>query len=399
MRRVAIIISGCFTLIFSPLWLLAQSEPAPTPDTGGVPEANPGPAAAAPDPAVPPEPAPVPLRSVVYEVQDRDAIQDYKAFGRPVRRMVDELVTILTGAYSPGQAWASLVKPNDVVGLKVSANGAPLFSTRPEVVQAIVAGLEEAGVPPHNIIVWDRDPDLLAEAGFFNRAGGYRVEWSEMNYDPQAMLTSAVVGRLIFGDLLFVGRRAPNFKAEVEADPRARQPHRSPDNLSNQSFISKVLTRDVTKVINLPVLSDHIFCGLAGAMYNMTVQNVDNWRRLADEQERGNPAIPEMYADPRISGKVVLTVMDGLVALYAGGPTGDPNYAVHFGTLYASKDPVAIDAIALKQLDHWRLEAKLDPASKDAKYVETASEYQLGNSDLGKIELRQLPLQLRTDER
>ncbi len=397
MRRVAII-SVCSILICSPFWLLAQSGPAPTPKIDGLPETSPAPASAA-TPAIPPAPTSVSLRSVVYEVQEREAIQDFKAFSRPVRRMVDELVTTLTGAYSPAQAWALLVKPNDVVGLKVSANGAPLFSTRPEVVQAIVSGLEEAGVPPHNIVVWDRDRELLAAAGFFNKAGGYRVEWSESNYDPQAVLTSAVAGRLIFGDLLFVGKRAPNFKAEMEADPTAKRPPRNPDNLSNQSFISKVLTRSVTKVINVPVLSDHIFCGLAGAMYNMTVQNVDNWRRLVDEQERGNPAIPEMYADPRISGKVVLTIMDGLVALYAGGPSGDPNYAVHFGTLYASKDPVAIDAIAVKQLDHWRLQAKLEPASKDAKYVETGFDYQIGNADLGKIELRQLPLQLRTDER
>jgi uncharacterized protein (DUF362 family) len=304
--------------------------------------------------------------------------------------MVDELITSLTGTFSPGQAWAALVKPTDIVGIKVATNGAPLFSTRPEVVQAIVAGLEAAGVPARNIIVWDREAELLKDAGFQTRPGGYRVEWSEGSYDPQAILTSAVAGRLIFGDLFFVGKRPPNFKAELEADPKDKR-RTSPDNLSNQSHISRVLTHGVTKVINVPVLADHMFCGLAGAMYNMTVQNVDNWRRLVDEQVKGNPAIPEMYADPQISGKVIVTIMDGLVALYAGGPMGDPNYAVHFGAIYASKDPVAIDALALKQIDRWRVAAKLDPASKDAKYVATGADYQLGNADLSKIEVRELP--------
>jgi uncharacterized protein (DUF362 family) len=367
----------------------SQSSQDPVPLENGGPESQSAPAA--------PVPTPLPERSLVVEVQDRDAIRDYKAFAHPVRRMVDELITSVTNTASPGQAWSSLVKPSDVVGLKVSTSGAPLFSTHPEVVQAIVSGLEEAGVPARNIIVFDRNPDLLREAGFTSRTGAYRVDWSERNYDPQSYVTSAVAGRLIFGDLMFVGKPIPDFKAEISADPKAKK-KRVPDNLSNVSYISRVLTREVTKVINLPIMADHMNCGLAGALYNMTVPNVDNWRRLVDEQTRGEP-IPEMYADPLISGKVVMTIMDGLVALYAGGPVGDPNYAVHFGTLYASKDPVAIDALALRQIDRWRLEAKLNPASKDAKYVETSAEYQIGNASPNKIELRQLPLQLRTEQR
>lgn len=160
-----------------------------------------------------------------------------------------------------------------------------------------------------------------------------------------------------------------------------------PANISNESHVSKVLTKVVTKVINVPVLADNIYCGLSGAMFNMTVQNVDNWRRLVQPPDEGE-SIPEMYSDPRISQKIVLTIMDGLVALYAGAPFGDANYAIHFGTIYASKDPVAIDAIASKQLDKWRVDAKMDPVSKTAKYVETAASMELGNAELSRIEIR-----------
>ena len=139
--------------------------------------------------------------------------------------------------------------------------------------------------------------------------------------------------------------------------------------------------------IDVPVLADNIYCGLSGAMFNMTVQNVDNWRRLVQPPDEGE-SIPEMYSDARISQKIVLTIMDGLVALYAGAPFGDANYAIHFGTIYASKDPVAIDAVALKLLDKWRVDAKMDPVSKTAKYVETAASMQLGNAELSRIEIR-----------
>ena len=52
--------------------------------------------------------------------------------------------------------------------------------------------------------------------------------------------------------------------------------------------------------------------------------------------------------------KVVLNLMDGLIAQYGGGPEWQPNYSWTHATLYASKDPVAIDATALRLLEKWR---------------------------------------------
>jgi uncharacterized protein (DUF362 family) len=348
-----------------------------------------------PQDAVAPEeaaaPAPVAARSVVYRVESTQAITDYEANPGTVRRMVDDLVMAVTGEQTVSSAWGSLVKPSDIVGIKVCANGAPLFSTHPAVINAIVAGLIEAGVSPRNIVVWDREQSLLKLAGFRSRPDGYRLMWSEGNYDPKAVITSPISGKLIFGDLLFVSKppdtlgEAPTPVPKEQEKDRKRP--RNLDNLSDESHLSNVLTHAVTKVINVPVLSDHLFCGLSGALFNMTIQNLDNWRRLVQEPVNGDPSIPEAYADPRVSDKVVLHVMDGLIALYAGAPIGDANYAIHYGTLYASKDPVALDAIALKKIDQWRIEAQMTPASKTAKYLQTAFTYGLGNADLNKIEV------------
>jgi len=333
-----------------------------------------------------PNPTPLPARSVVVRAESPDAIYDYKANSSVVNRLVDGAIASVTGEGNAGAAWSSLVKPSDVVGIKVCANGAPLFSTRPEVVQAIVDGLRQAGVPWENIVVFDRDEGLLKRAGFRSRPGNYRVLWSAGNYDPQVAISSPMAGQLIYGDLDFIGKNLPNLKEELQIDDHKKRLL----NISNESHVSKVLTKVVTKVVNVPVLSDNVYCGLSGALFNMTVQNVDNWRRLVQPPDCGDPAIPEMYSDPRISEKVVITIMDGLVALYAGAPFGDANYAVQFGTIYASKDPVAIDAIASKRLDKWRIDASMDPVSKTAKYVETATALELGNSDLSKIEVRDI---------
>ncbi len=368
-------------LLSSPIWCSGEA-----PQPSEAPEPSP---VAAEEPAAP-QPTPVPARSYVYRIENPDAIADYETNSGVVRRMVDDLVMVATGEPTVSAAWGSLVKPSDVVGIKVCTNGAPLFSSHPAVVNAIVAGLADAGVPPQNIVVWDREERLLKVAGFHSRNAGYRLMWSEGNYDPKAVITSPISGKLIYGDLLFMAKAPDLLRGgelrEAPVEKEKKRP-RSIDNLSDESHLSSILTRVVTKVINVPVLSDNLYCGLSGALFNMTIQNLDNWRRLIQDPINGDPSIPEAYADPRIGDKVVFQIMDGLIALYAGAPIGDANYAVHYGTLYASKDPVAMDAVALRRIDEWRLGAQMDPASKTAKYLQTAFSYSLGNADLSKIEV------------
>jgi uncharacterized protein (DUF362 family) len=373
---VTLLICG---LLSSPIWSAGQAA-QPVDTSSGQPVPSEEPVA---------QPAPVPSRSYVYRVESPNAIADYETNSAVVRRMVDDLVMAATGEQTVAGAWGSLVKPSDVVGIKVCTNGAPLFSSHPAVVNAIVAGLAEAGVPRQNIVVWDRDEHLLKVAGYQTRSAGYRLMWSEGNYDPKAVITSPISGKLIYGDLLFMAKTPDTLGGGVrgEEDEKAKRKPRGQENLSDESHLSTVLTRVVTKVINVPVLSDNIYCGLSGALFNMTIQNLDNWRRLVQEPISGDPSIPEAYADPRVGDKVVFQIMDGLIALYAGAPMGDANYAVHYGTLLASKDPVAMDAVALQRIDEWRARAQMEPASKTAKYIQTAFSYGLGNADLSKIEV------------
>src|SRR5438874_7906933 len=101
-------------------------------------------------------PQPVPTPSVVYAAHDPDSIRDYKTNSRVVREMVNRLVLVATGQSDVAKAWASLVSPNDKIGIKISAAGGELFTTHHDVVNAIVDGLVAAGYPRNTIIVWDR---------------------------------------------------------------------------------------------------------------------------------------------------------------------------------------------------------------------------------------------------
>jgi len=135
---VTLLICG---IVANPIWLRGQStQPSP------VSNALPGPSQEVVSPQ--PTTAPVSARSFVYRAENSQAIADYEPNPGVVRRMVNDLVMAVTGQQTVSAAWESLVKPSDIVGIKVCANGAPLFGSHPAVVNAIVAGLMDAGIPP-----------------------------------------------------------------------------------------------------------------------------------------------------------------------------------------------------------------------------------------------------------
>jgi uncharacterized protein (DUF362 family) len=323
-----------------------------------------------------PQPAPTP--SIVYTVHNPASIKDYKTNSRVVHEMVNRLVLAATGQSDVTKAWASLVSPSDRIGIKISAAGGELFTTHHAVVNAIVDGLVAAGHSRSSIIVWDRSLGGIKEAGYRAGIDGYQLEaiMPRDGYDAKAVLTAPLTGQLIWGDLDYLGD--------------ARKMLSNIENTSNVSHFSKILSSEVSKIINVPVMSISETNGIAGCIYNMTIPNVDNWRRFAQGSRFGEDSLAEIYANPLIAKKVVFNLMDGLIAQYAGGPQSQPNYAMHHATLYASRDPVALDTIALKRLEEWRARASLPKIGRLAAYVDFATQLRLGNSAPNRIEVRNI---------
>jgi hypothetical protein len=310
--------------------------------------------------------------STVFFAQDDQALDGFEENTSRTRPMVDALVLAVTGKSDLASAWRSLVSPKDRVGIKVTAAGGRYFSSHRGVVAALVAGMEQAGIPRSQIVIWDRNSDELETADFLPKREGYNVRAIDppAGFDREATIAAPVLGKLIWGDLLFVEKqRRPLGKAKEESDQ-----------LSSTSHLARIVSRDVTKIINVPVLSDERGCGVAGALYNVTVPNVDNWRRFTHTDGPIATSPAELYADERIGPRVVLHVLDGLLAQYAGGPAFNPNYAFAHQTLYASKDPVALDATALRKIDEWRKLAKLPPLAKRGAWLDDAAAMGLGNA-------------------
>jgi uncharacterized protein (DUF362 family) len=323
-----------------------------------------------------PQPAPTP--SVVYAVHDPDSIRDYKTNPRIVREMVNRLILAATGQSDVAKAWASLISPTDRIGIKISAAGGELFTTHHDIVNAIVDGLVAARHPRSSIVVWDRSLGGIKDAGYRPAIDGYqlRAVTPHDGYDSNAVIYGPLIGKLVWGDF--------DYRGDIRKMPILSDT----ENTSDVSHFSNIVSTEVTKIINVPVMSISETNGIAGCIYNMTLPNIDNWRRFAQGSRFGVESLAEIYANPLIAKKVVFNLMDGLIAQYAGGPQSQPNYAIHFATLYASKDPVALDAVALKRLEQWRAQANLRAIGPLAAYVAIASQLGVGNAMPNRIEIR-----------
>ena len=295
-----------------------------------------------------------------------------------VSRMVESLVCAVTGTSSASDAWRSLIKPGEKVGIKVSSQPGSVGGTHPAVAQAVVEGLIAAGIKSGDIIVWDRRREDLVAAGY-DRIPGLNLRWIEKGagYDPRVMVTASATGRLVFGDLGF--KESQNSLSDI-LGPTAQ--------LSQDSHVPIILSRDVDKVINIPSLCDSYFTGINGALAGMTLGTLDNWRRFGRGEGYGDSALADVYGSEWIGKKVALTIMDAMVLQYAGGPYPSPVNCVTYSALFASKDPVAIDATGLRLLDEQRSVSRMPKASLDGGHVAEAESRGLGNADEKMIQLK-----------
>ncbi len=318
-------------------------------------------------------------RATVWAAHDDSAMDRFTEVPAVTRRMVNALVLAAAGETDLARAWRKFVEPKDRIGIKVNAGAGARFSTRVGVVRAIIEGLEQAGVKSSNVFVWDRESDELRAAGFDPRRLGCKVRGIDppKGWDRTVPFAAPALGRLIWGDALFVEKNTKGL-GRTTTDS---------DQLSSTSHFATIVTKDVTKIINVATFADDAGCGVGGVFYNLCVKNVDNWRRFVAVDQSAAEAIPELYASEHIAPKVVLHFLDGLLAQYAGAPEANLNYTYDHATLYASRDPVALDSFAVRKIDEWRKLVKLPPVAPLAEWLRIAEQMGLGEAAEERLKL------------
>jgi uncharacterized protein (DUF362 family) len=297
----------------------------------------------------------------------------------PIPEMIRQGMMRLTGAPDWQSAWKVFFQPGDVVGIKLNPVGRPYVISSPEVFQEIVAGLQAAGVKARDIVAYDR----------------YRLEFLDAGFDkwlpPGVRWTHA----------------AEKWEA-VQQDMQGYDPDHFiemaltlPGSENRRSYAARFITKDVNKLINLPVLKDHQSAGVTLALKNLSHGLVNNVNRTHSTSSLNacGMFIPTVVSMPVIRNKAVLHILDGIQAQYHGGPGGKKQFVWNHGKIYFATDPVALDRIGWKEIDRKRVAMGMKTIASDypdsfstfvrrqPEHIEIAGALGLGEWDDKRIQL------------
>lgn len=315
------------------------------------------------------------VQQVTHEGALVDGVPDTGILGT----MLTHAMLGLTGAASIDAAWRRFVGPEDVIGLKVNPVAGRLLSTSPEIVEVVIRQLEHAGIPRDRIVIWDRREFELADAGFTaERFPGIRLTGTERK-DAAGSFTDA--DGVQYGEAMI--DRTWSYWADVEEHYDAETlPYMI--NEGKYSYFSKIVTGEVTKIINLPILKN------AGASVTLCLKNlaygaITNTGRL--HKQLWAETCAEVPAFPPLRDKTVLNIVDGIRGCYNGGPGANPQFFTNYNTILVGTDPVAVDRVGYDIVIRKRIEEKIqkEESPRGRAFLTLAEQMGLGTADPGKI--------------
>jgi uncharacterized protein (DUF362 family) len=271
-----------------------------------------------------------------------------------VQALLDRAIATYTGRDKSVEAWKRIVPVGKVIGIKVNGLGGKGISTHLALVLAVCERLQQAGVKPAEIIVWDRNARDLQACGLTINTDASRIR---------------VYGSDVSG---FEDQPAAWGVANIK--------------------LSKILTRECAMVLNLPILKDHGGAGVTFSMKNM-YGVIDHPQTL--HGGNCNPGVADLNCIPAIREKVRFTIGDAMTSVYNGGPTFHPEFLWQPNALIVGEDRVAIDHIAWQMIERKRAEVKmptLEAAGRLPRYIATAADakHNLGTNDPQRIHLMEV---------
>jgi len=375
--------------------------------------------------------------SRVVSVAASDMLVETKYNPATVNRAFEAGMKELTGEKSAAGAWSSLFSADDVVGIKINCIGAPRISSSLASINATIAGLKSAGVKENNIIVWDRVDREFQKTGLAINKGpeGVRVmgisaggesilPWVEgfdrkvyVSYEDGTLkkfrelikqgFTKEGTHRDIFNSVTWLwtlcsqgNEKAKKYEPEIRRlymDYEDREGiKRIAEEVANQfndvsiedeekSFLANIVTKDITKLINIAVLKHNEDSGVTWAAKNIALGVTTNKVRFhIDYCAR---AIPDILAMPCLKNKMVLHIGEAAkisTVSVAGAQIAYDN------RIFFSRDPVAMDRIGLDILEEKRREQGLESIRSISTHVAACAAKGLGTDDLSRIDLRAL---------
>jgi uncharacterized protein (DUF362 family) len=273
-----------------------------------------------------------------------------------VADLLDRAIATYTGRDNPVEAWKRIVPVGKVIGLKINGLGGKPIATHLALTLAVCERLQQAGVKPGEIVVWESNSSDLERAGYTINTDRSRI-------------------RCISTNMTGYG---------YEEQPAAFG--------SVRVNFTKILTRECDFVINLPVLKDHDLAGVTFSLKNFygAIQRPAELHGSAC-----NPGIADLNCIPALRDKFRFTIGDAMSSIYQGGPVFRPEHLWYPNALIVGHDPVAIDYTGWKMVERKRAEMgmpTLESTGRPTTFLVTAADakHNLGTNDPQRIHLMEV---------
>ena len=257
---------------------------------------------------------------------------DHVARGRYIHaavlaEMLDLTLTRLTARDTAAAAWRSLLRSDDLIGLKFNSSGAEAMATTEPFADAVITSLLAAGYEERQIVAIEAPDAIYHTHGVLRPTRG----WQSRQTD--------------FG--------------------------------SGQDQLSAVLDQ-VTAIVNVPFLKTHNIAGVTCSLKNLSHALVKHPARY--HGNHCSPFIGDIVAAPQIRQKIRLNLVNALRVVFDKGPEPESAYTWDAGTLLGGIDPVATDSTGLDIINAQRLIHGFDPVDPtvSAVYLREAAKRNLG---------------------
>lgn len=242
--------------------------------------------------------------------------------------MIEATLKSATKQETAKQAWKSILKEDDVIGLKFNQSAANDLDITQPVAEGLVRSLIDAGFKAEQIVLIEA-PDGL-----------------QSKYETQPAKTGW-------------------------------QTHDT-DFVSGSDRLAEVLNQ-VTAIINVPFLKAHRIAYMTCCLKNLSHAMVMHPARF--HENHCSPFIADIYKLQEIRKKVKLHFVNSLRVIHAGGPDASGSQISDTGVLLGGVDPVAVDTVGLDLLNQARELHNLPPIARQSEempYIEAAFERDLG---------------------
>jgi hypothetical protein len=236
----------------------------------------------------------------------------------------------LTGETKVGDAWRRFFEPRDVVGIKVNCGGHPFVVSAHEIVAEVARQLMAVGIAASQIYVYERFQNQLDAVDYAPRLPeGVQIVAAE---NANRRLDNRGYDPAVYAEADFFG----------EEDTR--------------SNLMRLVSRRLTKIVNIPNMKDHGATGATGCLKNIAYGSFSNVARThARGVSHTLSFVGTLAGVEPLRSRTVLQIMDGLRAVWHGGPFAPTRrYLFHPRQILFGTDPVAIDRLLLEVIDDKR---------------------------------------------